>query len=536
MNFQDSSSFSAPNFSGTFSTDPSKEKQLSRRKLVKFIAGATSATLLSSMVGTENFTQAFAAPLPPQTATVSSVRSPVFAANIAPQSNVVLTWNTTLLAAIVATKAAATVGARAIAIVHNCIYDAWAMYDHKAAGTRFGLFMKRPASENTFANKSEAISYAAYQALVNLFPSHTADFNAVMNSLGYDPTYTDKDHNSAAGLGNLCAYAILKSRVADGSNQLSDLEAGNPYCDCTGYVPVNTPDKINDPNSWQPLSVPDGKGGFTVQIYTTPQWGLVTPFAMTKPSQFLPSVGPARYPSPAYTLQANQLINISANLTDEQKVIAEYWADNSGTVLPPGHWCNIAQYVSNRDKHTLDDDVKLFFALSGAMLDASIACWDAKRHYNSVRPITAIHFLYKGKKIRAWAGPGLGTAEINGEDWQPYQAANVVTPAFPEFVSGHSTFSAAAATILRNFTGSDRFGASYTQHAGTSVFEPGVTPHKDVTLHWATFTDAANQAGMSRLYGGIHFWDGNIGGRLIGQQVGALVWQKAQAYIQGKLS
>src|SRR5438552_7348948 len=124
--------------------------------------------------------------------------------------------------------------------------------------------------------------------------------------------------------------------------------------------------------------------------------------------------------------------------------------------------------------------------------------WAAKTVYDSGRPYTAIHYLFKGKKVRAWAGPFRGTQEIDGGDWQPYQAATVVTPPFPEYISGHSTFSAAGAEILKRFTGSDAFGASVTVPAGSSRFEPGTTPARDVTLSWATFTAAADQAGLSR--------------------------------------
>jgi PAP2 superfamily len=202
----------------------------------------------------------------------------------------------------------------------------------------------------------------------------------------------------------------------------------------------------------------------------------------------------------------------SAGLTDEHKTIVEYWADDPGSETPPGHWCLHAQHVSARDGHGLDEDVRLFFALTAALLDAGIASWDAKRTYGSVRPISAIRFLFSGREMLAWGGLGLGPRRIQGEDWQPY----IPTPPFGESVSGHSTFSAAAAAVLASFTGSDRFGASATIPAGGARVEPGVTSAADVTLSWATFTDAADQAGRSRRYGGIHFQDGDLAGRTLG--------------------
>ncbi len=192
-----------------------------------------------------------------------------------------------------------------------------------------------------------------------------------------------------------------------------------------------------------------------------------------------------------------------------------------------------AQFVSARDHHTLDDDVKMFFVLSNAIFDAGIAAWDAKRAYDSVRPVTAILFLFRGKTIHAWGGPGKGSKEMDGAQWIPYQSATFPTPPFPEYVSGHSTYSAAAARILELWSGSDRFGNSVTLPVGSSKIEPGVTPLRSVTLRWETFTDAANEAGMSRRYGGIHFRAADLAGRLLGRLVAFEAWQKAQNYFQG---
>lgn len=166
-------------------------------------------------------------------------------------------------------------------------------------------------------------------------------------------------------------------------------------------------------------------------------------------------------------------------------------------------------------------------------MDASICCWDAKRAFDSVRPVTAIHYLFRGQPVRAWQGPGRGAGLINGEDWRPYQAATVVTPPFPEYTSGHSTFSAAGAEILKRFTGSDAFGHSFTQRAATSTIEPGTVPATDVTLAWPTFSAAAAQAGLSRRYGGIHFAEGDLTGRVLGRVVAAQVWDRAQHFIRG---
>jgi hypothetical protein len=125
---------------------------------------------------------------------------------------------------------------------------------------------------------------------------------------------------------------------------------------------------------------------------------------------------------------------------------------------------------------------------------------------------------------------------INGEEWLPYQPATFITPPFPEYVSGHSAFSAASAQILRSFTGSERFGHAVVLLPGSSSIEPGFTPRTAVTLEWETFTDAADEAGMSRRYGGIHFEDGDLQGRAMGRKVATLVWAKCRAYFDGSLA
>lgn len=205
---------------------------------------------------------------------------------------------------------------------------------------------------------------------------------------------------------------------------------------------------------------------------------------------------------------------------------------------PPGHWDLFGQFVSRRDhhgahKHGVDADVLLFFALTNAIFDASLCCWDNKCFFDSVRPITAIRYLFRGQQVRAWGGPYQGTQLIDGADWFPYQASTFPTPPFPEYSSGHSTFSAAGAEILKLFTGSDDFGASVTFAAGSSKFESGAVPANDVTLQWATFSEAANQAGLSRRYGGIHFEQGDLDARSAGRRAARQAWAKAQSYISG---
>jgi hypothetical protein len=123
---------------------------------------------------------------------------------------------------------------------------------------------------------------------------------------------------------------------------------------------------------------------------------------------------------------------------------------------------------------------------------------------------------------------------MDGKYWIPYQLSTFPTPPFPEFISGHSAFSAAGATVLRLFTGSDHFGDSVTFPIGASKIEPGLTPSYPLTLSWRTFSDAANQAGISRRYGGIHFKAGDLTGRMIGHIVGYKAYVKAEGLWNGR--
>jgi hypothetical protein len=443
-----------------------------------------------------------------------------------PDDNVLLRWDEQTLAAIRELRTGPTINARALAIVHTAMYDAWAAYDAKAVGTRLGGSLRRPAAERTVAHKSMAISYAAYRALLNLFPAKSADFTAFMTALGYDPDDMSTDPATPAGIGNTAAAAVLAFRSNDGANQ-----AGG-YADTTGYTPVNTPDQVNDPFRWQPLRHPDGNGGTVVQKFLTPHWRNVTPFALTSPNQFLPP-GPTQKTLLLLDQEVTDTLLQSALLTDLQKVRAEYWADGPRSETPPGHWCLFAQTVSRARGHSLDDDAKLFFAMANAELDSSIAAWNAKTKWDYVRPITAVRTRKNGQWVLAWAGPNKGTRLIKGETWHPYQAATFPTPPFAEYVSGHSTFSAASARVLQRFTGSDLFGARVRVRRGTSFVEPGTTPLLPQVLIWPTFSAAANEAGISRRQGGIHFPDADLHGRALGTSVGQNVWNKAQTFFNG---
>ncbi|HJU99434.1 MAG TPA: vanadium-dependent haloperoxidase [Burkholderiaceae bacterium] len=460
--------------------------------------------------------------------------------------NVVLQWEQAHLQAIRTVKLGPPISARGLAMVSTAMYDAWAAYDARANGTRYGDTLRRPASERTDSYKSKAISYAALETLLDIYPSQKSNLEALMVKLGYDPAVRSSDAATPEGIGHLVAQAVLAYRHVDGANQLGDLAppgaSGNPipYADYTGYLPVNpamtvaaaTPlAAMPHPEAWQPLSYPNPAGATVTPAYIAPHWGKVIGFALTRSDQLRPAP-PAAFGSADYVAQVQEVIDLTATLDDRQKSMADYWADGPNSEQPPGHWHLFARLVSGRDRHTLDDDAKMYFALSNAVFDAGIGTWEAKRYYNTSRPITAVRYLFNGKRIRGWGGPGLNDVDMDGAAWIPFQPSTFPVPPFAEYVSGHSAFSAAAAEVLRRYTGADTFSTSVTVPAHSLKAEPA-SPASDVVLAWHTFSEAADEAGMSRRYGGIHFRAGDEAGRQLGRSAGAQAYLKAASFWQG---
>ena len=493
-----------------------------------------------------------------------------------PTPTVSVIWDNAIQNAIVESSPGPTIASRAFGMVHTAMYDAWSAYDPTAVSTQLQDTLQRPASENTVNNKLQAMSYAAHRVLNNLFPGSAAEFDAVMEELGYDPSLVSVDQASPAGVGQAMADALIEFRQQDGSNQLGlhPNSNGNAYSDFTNYEPSNPIGNSFNIELWTPELVPIDEGPAN-QNFLTPHWGRVEAFSYDTIGEFRPD-SPQPFLlvdgtvdleaktittddgtfeidksligtiiNPEFVSQAEYVVDLSANLTDEQKLIAEFWEDGGGTSFPPGTFMTFGQFVSARDNNSLDKDAQMFFALGNAVMDAGIATWEAKVFYDYVRPVRAIRELGElgligefdsnlgGYAIDAWV-PDEGTQRILSTDFLTYQTpGSDPSPPFAEYTSGHSAFSSSAARVLELFTGSSEFNASVTFQPGESRFEPGVTPVEEVTLSWSTFAEAADEAGESRLYGGIHFTEGDINGRTLGQQVGDAVFAQTQAFING---
>lgn len=464
------------------------------------------------------------------------------------EASVALRWAQTAVEAVRTSGLAPTAIARALAVVHTCMYDAWAAYDAVAAPSHAGGPDRRASAERTFEHQATAVSHAAYTALSDVLPGARAErYDSLMQELGHDPSAVD-DRTGPAGIGTDACRHVLERAHRDGSNQLGDNPGGKPgipYSDWTEYAPVNPPLDIRpgvrpvapaEPGRWRPLVFTGPDGPTVTQAFLTPQWARIQPFALKSPSALRPR-GPVRPGTPEYRAQARELLVLSADLTEEQKVAARYWAAGPRNEFAPGQWSTFAAHVAARDAHGasaegLARDVQMFFVLANAIADAAIACWDAKVHFDSVRPVDAIRTLFAGEQVRAWAGPGKGTAEIDGGTWHPYHPPTLPAPPFGEYPAAHSALGSAGAEALRLFTGSDRLDFTAVVPAGTSGYEPGV-PTADLTLSWATFSAAAAQEGVARLWGGVHFRRADVDGQALGRAVAAEVWAKANRLFRG---
>src|SRR6185369_11794668 len=282
---------------------------------------------------------------------------------------------------------------------------------------------------------------------------------------------------------------------------------------------------------------------------------------------------------------------------DYARILAEFWADGPNSETPPGHWNVLANYLADHPLlvkriggtgPVVDDlewDVKVYFALNAALHDAACAAWGVKRAYVGWRPMSAIRCLAglgqssdpslpsynanglplitnlielvtsvttnsgrhagltPGKiAVLAWPGPPTnsvsqhsGVKWIHGDNWSTYQRTNFVTPPFPGYISGHSTFSRSAAELLAGITGSPFFPGGLGTYTNYVLgFENG--PSVPMTLQWATYYDAADEAGISRIWGGIHPPIDNLAGRRAGAQVGKDVWALAKRYWDGSVT
>jgi len=170
----------------------------------------------------------------------------------------------------------------------------------------------------------------------------------------------------------------------------------------------------------------------------------------------------------------------------------------------------------------------MYFLVESTAMDAFIACWDAKMYYDFARPYTLVHDYYQNQIIKIWGGPDQGMIVDKGQKWRPYSPDTFLCPAFPAYVSGHSSVSGACSEALRLFTGSDHFGDEVRRVPG-ALTEPGHLGDT-VILRFPTFSQTADMAGLSRVLGGYHVQSDNVEGLKLGRSVGRFAWRRYLHY------
>jgi len=389
------------------------------------------------------------------------------------KADMVLDWNEYALQSIRNTSSSPPYASRALAITQAAVYDAVNSIYKTNTPYKFQL------SGYTSASPEAAVAAAGYTSLTALFGATTYLNDRYAESLAAIPDTLAR--TKGISLGQQVANAMVTLRSTDGWN-----------------VPLNPPYAPTNPpvaGHWQPTPT-------AFAPFLLPQWGLVTPFTMTSNTQFRQSAPPLLN-SQQYTDQFNEVKSLGAltslTRTPDQTQIAFFWLDGAGTETPPGHWNSIAQTVATAKNTTLAENARLFALLNLAEADAAIAAWDMKLYYDFWRPITAIH-----------------TADTDGNGntagdptWTPLA---VNTPPFPGYTSGHSNFSGASAAILAEF-----FGNNNIAFSSTSDDLPGVT------RYFTSFSQAALEAGRSRIYAGIHFECDNKFGLKAGGELGEYV-------------
>ena len=386
------------------------------------------------------------------------------------RADVVTDWNAALLDAVKNTSTNPPRASRAMAMVHIAIFEAV-----NGIADEFQRYNVQ-GKPNPSASIDAAAAMAAHQVLSAVFPTQVAAFDAQLGaSLAGIPT---GPRNRGIEWGLVCAQDVLALRSDDNSNLVI------PY-----FPPVGPGYWIPTPPAFAPSLLPN--------------WPQVTPFCMSSGSA-LRSAGWPALTSAEYTANFDEVKEIggavSALRTPEQSEIALFWADNAGTETPPGHWLRIASEIAEQRELPTVERARLFALLGMGVADAAIVAWDSKYAFHNWRPVTG---------IREAASDG-NPDTVEDPTWLSF----IPTPPFPSYTSGHSTFSSASAKVLARVLRSDEIAFSTTSQGLVGV-----------TRSFARFSDAAAEAGQSRIYGGIHWQYDNQAGLESGAALGAYVFE-----------
>ncbi len=404
----------------------------------------------------------------------------------------VVAWNSALLYTVRETTNVLSTGvlvkppppmvAKYLAMVHGAMFDAVNAIKQTYQGYAYTAIASSSASDIA------AVATAAYHVAREIYPT---DHEKIFWDKTLDEVLSTVPDSASKTVGKLvgqqAAAFMISRRANDGSSATST------------YQP------IDQPGHWQ-------KTPPEFLSPTLPQWGDVTPFGLTSGSQFRPAAPPALN-SAEYAAAVDQVMRLGASdsteRTTDQTAIAKFWADGGGTATPPGHWNIIAADFTAGRNLSLIASARAFALINFAMADAGIASWDAKYEYDLWRPIDAIR---KGDTDG-------NAATVQNTNWTPL----LVTPSFPSYTSGHSTFSGAASTVLSSLFGNSNTFTAWADPGSTGQWPPSSDVSPLARRNFTSFTQAAEQAGISRIYGGIHFSFDNVAGLASGTSVGTWI-------------
>ncbi|GAB2877494.1 vanadium-dependent haloperoxidase [Microbulbifer echini] len=424
----------------------------------------------------------------------------------------------------------ATLVLRFTTLITNSWYDATAPYHPTAKGVYSDIGRMPPSTDNGELNI--ALSYASHKVLSGLFPHLISEWDDMLIELGLDPDNISEDTTTPIGIGNYAGRKVLEGRANDGMNQLGNegdqLYHRLPYADYTNFKPANTAYKLRFPSKWQPAVLMDRPGVYRVQQFVTPQIALTTPYSYESPEEFTSPV-PLKskiWNFPSYVAQVNDVLNTSANLTDEQKMKAELF---DMKIFSLGF---AAVFASESQGLSLMDFIHYDFLTNMAAFDTAITIWKEKRRHNSVRPFSAVRYIYKDAPVTAWGGVGKGTvSDLPASQWTSY----LPVADHPEYPSASASFCAAHAETSRLFLPQgDILGYTVPALTGSSQIEPGITPQTDLYLNFPTWSSFEEDCGNSRVWAGVHFEPSVPAGQAIGHQIAHRAYQFYLSKVAGQ--
>lgn len=455
-------------------------------------------------------------------------------------------WIESLLKAIAVNRLGPTIVSRWLFVASNCIYNSYQFVTEGKTAVDMQYWKSSDKgsliiSEDALQSWMEYACQYFFPILYQTYMKITVDVSSLVNN--HKPLI-QIDQNSLDKLKTLLS-SYLAARDADGWKTTTAFDGtlpnGSNYIIADNSSPQNL-NTLPEPYKWTPLYF----STVGVRNYLTPEWGTKNKGILPE-SDFLSLLNTANQLFPSlsqFQAEVNDVKNIAAALTDKEKMTAEFWAGGPGTVTPPGMWMVFADLLIRSNQMSLANEIKLYTTIASGLYEAGICAWRLKRDKLQARPIQMIRETQYGNTIPSWNG------NISGEYWLPFQELNFVTPPFPDFVSGHSTFSSTSARLMSYILQSDIISLktpvisndiiNYLSpvltngsvnfclndvfiYPNSSKIQANV-PLSGVLLNWTNWSEMAKNSGASRIFGGIHVESSNQAGLLLGRNIGDKLW------------